>query len=167
VSAARRSTLSLGIHLDRTSLIPVDNIVDSEVAALAREASPFLLSHSWCRSVKSVHLAWAAAGFLGVFLCHIEPARAEVDDTLWVVVGDLPAAYLVCDDAPTWREALERYVMEMRRWVAAVREGRSREDLIPVRASPTAEHADMLEVRLDTIESELISCDAEAPLGDT
>jgi hypothetical protein len=167
VWAARRSTDQLGIQLDRTSLIPADAIVDAEVAAFAREASQFLLSHSWCRSIKSSHLAWAAAGVLGVFLCQIEPARSEVDERLWVVVGDLPAAYLVCDDAPTWREALARYIEEMRRWVAAVREGRSREDLMPVGASPTAEHADMLEARLNIIQSELIPGDAKAPLSDT
>jgi hypothetical protein len=63
---------------------------------------------------------------------------------------------LVCDDALDWQGALRAYVREMRRWVAAVRAGSSLREIIPVRAEPTREHADMLASRLDCIEEHMI-----------
>ena len=80
---------------------------------------------------------------------------------LWVITGDLPPAYLVTDDAPDWQGALAAYAGEMRKWVAAVRDGSSTADLIPVNVTPTAEHAAMLERRLDFIERELIAAPTE------
>ncbi len=76
---------------------------------------------------------------------------------LWVVVGDLPPAYLVCDGNPSWREALEGYVFEMERWVAAVRSGDPFENVIPVHAARTLEHADMLAERLRLIRDEILT----------
>ena len=67
------------------------------------------------------------------------------------MVGDLPAAYLVCDDAPTWREALRSYADEMGKWVAAVRARTSLMDVIQVGVEPTLENADKVESRLRVI----------------
>jgi hypothetical protein len=44
----------------------------------------------------------------------------------------------------------------MRRWITAVRAGASLDDVIPVAANPTIQHADMLESRLDFIQRRLI-----------
>ena len=85
---------------------------------------------------------------------------------LWVVVGDLPPAYLVCDGNPTWLEALEGYVFEMERWVAAVRNGGSFEDVIPVRAARTLEHADKLAGRLRFIRDEILACEDDTTAGE-
>jgi len=141
-------------------MIPTSNIGNPEVTEFAERAANFLCSHSWCGSIESANLAWAVAGVLGVFQFKIIPARPGVDETLWVIVGDIPSAYVVCDNAPTWREALEGYISEMRLWVGAVRNGSSLEDIIPVAASPTLEHADMLAGRLDFIAREILAHDA-------
>jgi hypothetical protein len=106
-------------------------------------------------------------GVIGVFLFEFEPARPGVDDRLWVVVGDLPPAYLVCDHASTWQEALGAYVDEMRRWVKAVQEGSGLEDVIPVNAAPTTEHAGLLETRLDFVEENFINVPLDSLDGDT
>ena len=138
-------------------MIPADQISNSEVAELAQRASAFLLSHPWCRSVTSVHLGWAIAGVVGVFQLKLVPARADIDDTLWVVVGDLPPAYLVLDQSPSWREALENYVYEMRRWVSAVRKGEHLTDIIPVNVEPTLSWANELDGRLSFISDRLLN----------
>jgi len=140
-------------------MTPAQQIRNPEVRALASEAKSFVESHRWCQEVTSVDLAWAVAGVLGVFEVRISPARPEVDSVLWVVVGDLPSAYLVQDDAPTWREALDGYVFEMWRWVNAVRQGEPLDDVMPVAAEPTLEHAEMLAGRLAFIESEILNYD--------
>ena len=148
-------------------LVPVENIRDAEVSALAEEASQFLLSHAWCKAVRSAHLAWAAAGVLGVFRFEIEPAHSGVDKSLWVVVGDVPSAYLTCEGNPTWREALEGYIHEMKRWVAAVRSGAPLDDVISAGVTPSAEHADMLYSRLNFISREILSADTDGVMSDT
>ena len=141
-------------------MISADKISDPEVSEFAQRASAFLLSHSWCRSITSVYLAWAIAGVVGVFQIKLVPARRDIDDTLWVVVGDLPPAYLVCDESPSWREALESYVYEMRKWVSAVRKGEPLADGIPVNVEPTLAWANELDGRLSFISERILSPDA-------
>ena len=137
-------------------MVPIERITDSELLAFARKASVFLRSHPWCVGIYSGKLAWSAEGKFGVFLFKIIPAGPEVDDTLWVVTGDLPAAYLVCEDTPSWRHALYAYVSEMQRWVDAVRGGLSLDGIIPVAVAPTPEHAQMLAVRLSFISDKIL-----------
>ena len=134
----------------------VSEITDEEELALARKATNFLTAFRWCASVKEAYLAFDIGDVLGVFLFRIEPRLVGVDDTLWVVVGDVPPAFLVCDDAPDWAGALRCYIREMQRWVAAVRSGSSLDGIIPVNVSATAEHAEMLSSRLDYIQDHVL-----------
>ena len=135
--------------IDTKAMIPVDQIDDTDLRSLAEDARRFLSEFKWCHRITATHLAWGCPGVLAVFLCQLEPSQSEVDDTLWVVTGDLPPAYLVCDDNPTWELALGGYVKEMRRWIDAVRKGEELDEIIPVNVAPTTEHADMLESRLN------------------
>jgi hypothetical protein len=147
-------------------MVPLSKIRNPEVRGLADEAVRFLKTHAWCGSVRSAELAFAVAGVVGVFKIALEPSHPGVDSVLWVITGDLPPAYLVTDDAPDWQSALTAYVDEMRRWVAAVRHGTSTADMIPVNVPATAEHAEILESRLDFIEREFITASAGIIEGD-
>ena len=91
-----------------------------------------------------------------MFLVEIEPTEAGVDSVVWVVVGDIPPAYLVIDDAPSPASALERYVEEMRMWVDAVIAGKSVTQCIPVDGAATVENAKDLSVRLAFLEREIL-----------
>jgi hypothetical protein len=141
---------------DTTDLTQVSALTDDEQIALARKATNFLTAFRWCSRVKESFLAFDVGYVLGVFLFHIEPRLIGVDDTYWVIVGDVPPAYLVCDDAPDWVGALRAYVYEMQRWVEAVRLDGSLDGIIPVNVSPTIEHAEMLSSRLGFIQDHLI-----------
>jgi hypothetical protein len=121
------------------------------------KAEAFLGSLSWCEAVQNAYEGIAIAGVMGVYLVHIKPAREGIDEWLWVVVGDLPPAYLVTDDAPDPLQALEIYIAEMRRWIAAVEAGEGLDDVIPVNAPPDSEHARMLKVRLDFLADRIIA----------
>jgi len=127
-----------------------------ELQALARCAREFLSSFSWCRAVKRMHAGLAIGGVVGVFLCELEPNGPDVDNLLWVIVGDLPSAYLVTDDAPTSEEALQAYIELMDEWVEAVKQGKSVDDLIPVNAPATAAIATMLESRLRFLQERVL-----------
>jgi hypothetical protein len=126
------------------------------LAALAIEAKEFILSQKWCRKVCHLSIGMGYEGIVGVFFVEIEPTRNDIDASLWVVVGDLPPAYLVCDNSPDAAAALEGYIEEMRRWVDALRRGLSLDDIIPVNAPPTGEYADLLAGRLNFLEREVL-----------
>ena len=85
---------------DTSDMTRVSDLTDAEEIALARKAMSYLTAFRWCGSVKESFLAFDIGYPLGVFLFRIEPRLIGVDDTLWVVVGDGPPAFLVCDDAP-------------------------------------------------------------------
>jgi len=137
-------------------MTPVSDLTGAEEIALARKATSYLTAFRWCAGVTDSFLAFDISDVLGVFLFHIEPRLVGVDDTLWVVVGDGPPAFLVCDDAPDWHSALRCYVREMQRWVDAVRSESGLDGIIPVNVPPTLEHADMLSRRLGFIQDHVI-----------
>src|SRR5438128_250881 len=136
-------------------------IESAEVEALATRARRFVETFAWCERVTNCDLGFAIAGVLGVF--HIEliptPERGA-EPTVWVVVGDVPPAYLAFEEGDTWQDALRGYVEEMQQWVDAVRTRESLDEVIPVNVSPTREHADMLASRLQFIRERLVSVDA-------
>ena len=70
-------------------------------------AKSFLLSQNWCKEIRAGYLAYGVDGVLGVFFFEIIPARPNVDNQLWVITGDVPPAYLVCDNAPSPSSALK------------------------------------------------------------
>ena len=153
--------------IDRKKLKPITEIQNEEVKQLASEAENFLLSHPWCNKITNGHLVWAIAGVIGVFLFDIVPSKSEMDKTLWVVTGDLPSAYLVADDAETWQQALGGYVYEMNRWVKAVRNGESLDDVIPVNVEPNLKHVEMLNERLKFIQENFIDALSYSIEGDS
>lgn len=105
---------------DHHALTPVGAVAGAtpdETAAsqrLAAEAESYLKGFSWCKAILASYAGILEPGIVGVFLHHIEPTTPEADKWLWSVVGDLPPAYLVTDEAQTPAEALEGYVGEMR-----------------------------------------------------
>ena len=153
--------------IDKAKLKSIKTIENGEVRGLAHRAEDFLLSHTWCREITGGYLAFSIADVIGVFLFDLVPSEPEVDDTLWVVTGDLPPAYLVTDDAASWQEALEAYVYEMRRWVNAVRNNESLDDIIPVNTEPIIKYADILERRLNFITANFINIPADSILSDS
>lgn len=124
--------------------------------SLLRKAESFLGSFAWCAGIRKKHLGLGVADIVGVFLFEIEPAKPGVDSLLWVVVGDIPPAYLVTDEAPDPPSALRTYISEMRGWVEAVKAGKPVTDLIPVNGAPTRDNAMALESRLAFIEREIL-----------
>jgi hypothetical protein len=118
------------------------------MAQFEEEARAYLLGTGYWRSVPSLRCDLEVTGVVEVFLAEAEPARADVDPEVWVVVGDLPPLYLVTDEIATPGEALAAYIEHRRAWVEAVRGNHSVADLAPVDVEPTREWADALDARL-------------------
>lgn len=124
---------------------------------LLEEATAYLNRFNWHRGLKEAYLGIGIAKILGVFLFEVVPAGEDVDDKVWVIVGDLPPAYITTEEAPNPATALDAYIGAMEEWVEAAREGRGVEGLIPVNVPPTAENADQLESRLSFLDEEILS----------
>jgi hypothetical protein len=131
----------------------IDTSLLREMAANARD---FICANEWCEHLDSQYLAFGVGGVVAVFLVQITPASEDVDACLWVIVGDLPPAYIVVDDNPTATDAVDAYCSEMEAWVEAVRNGESVDELIPVNASPTPEYAEQLSGRLAYLRSAIL-----------
>jgi hypothetical protein len=126
---------------------------------MADEACEYLLSFKWCKRVHRSWFGWGVGGVCAVFFFEIAPSSKKVDKWLWVVVGDLPPAYLVVDESPSPLAALRNYVDLMQEWVDTVKKGGQVDDCIPVNAPATIEYADLLQRRLDFIRSEFLPLD--------
>ena len=134
----------------------------SDLAELAAEAERFLLAHrKWCRGVKAGYFDRGLSK-VAVFFFEIDPVP-PADPTVWVIVGDLPAAYMDTSSCPNGATALDGYVGAMREWVNAVLTGTSTKDLIPVLVTgswvpvePNKHMAEQLRGRLDFIDAEIL-----------
>jgi hypothetical protein len=148
--------------IDINKMKPVD-LIEGEDALdtrllkeMATEARDFISSHDWCEQVDQQYLAFGIGGVVAAFLVQITPGSEDVDTFLWVIVGNLPPAYIVALDNPTAADALDAYCSEMESWVEAVEKGESVEDLIPVNVPPTPDWARELSGRLLYLRSEVL-----------
>jgi hypothetical protein len=124
---------------------------------MLKEADGYLLGFAWCREISESYLGIGVGGVIAVFLFKIVSNADNVDEWLWVIVGDLPPAYLVVDCSPDAACALDNYIGEVQRWVDAVLAGKSVKDVIPVNAPPTVENARQLQTRLDFLKKNVLT----------
>lgn len=152
--------MSSDINFD--SLTPIDSIRGEddqetrEFKELHGAARHYIESFRWHGQIKSEYFGIGVAYIMAVFLFELAPAQPSVDRFLWVIVGDIPPAYLVTDDAPEPIYALRAYIALMREWAETVKAGKSIKDLIPVNAAPTIENAADLESRLVFLEEHVV-----------
>ncbi|SRR5260221_9048116 len=128
-----------------------------EMVALHDRARRYLEFYRWCGKIKREYVGIIRGRIIGVFLFEIEPKRPDIDSWIWVIVGDLPSAYITVDECPTAAAALDGYIGAMEEWVAAAESGCSVADLIPVNVPATPEWADRLKRRLQFIDREILS----------
>lgn len=76
-------------------MIPADQLQNLKMIEYAQCVTPFLQKLGYWSCIDSIFLAWGVSGIVAVFFVQVTPRRLEIDDRLWVVVGDLPPAYLV------------------------------------------------------------------------
>lgn len=125
---------------------------------MANTARKFITQFAWCPPLATIYLAHGVGDIVAVFLAEFSQRIGETDDKLWVIVGDLPSAYLVVEPEDSAAKALERYCELMEDWIAAVRDHSDLRDVYPVAAEPTTENAEMLEKRVAFLLAEIIPC---------
>ena len=132
---------------------------DSEDTKLLKrmlaEAVKYLKNHSWCAKIERKYFGFGIGGILAVFLLEIKP-RGNADHWVWVVVGDLPPAYISAHDNKTPKDAVLGYLYEMGRWAKVATKGKSVEHLIPVNVAASIEMAELLKKRLKFIKNNIL-----------
>ena len=127
-----------------------------ELEEMLDRARHFISDFKWCRSIKNEYFGYGIGGILAVFLFEIDPISDQVDEFVWVVVGDIPPAYLTSLENFTWEDALEGYVEEMSKWIEAVEQNQPVDKLIPVNAPSTQAYAELLKTRLAIIKESIL-----------
>lgn len=119
--------------------------------SMASEAKAYISGFRWSKPIEKQDMLFGVGDVLALFLFTFSAPIGGADKKLWVVVGDLPTAYLVVveDDSP--RGAIERYCELMLDWCDVVERKGDLDEVFPVKAAPTPEHAAMLRGRVDTI----------------
>lgn len=153
--------MKLSFNINTSKLTPIIEMKgsnkkeDLQLNEMLQEASEYLLSFTWCKEIIKTFFGIGVPGIFAVFLFNIK-LDVNVDDWLWVIVGDIPPAYITVDESPNPASALDGYLGAMYEWVNAVKEGRDTSGLIPVNVPPTIEMAALLEKRLQFLDDEIL-----------
>lgn len=153
----------MNVRVDLSKVVPAARMKGEsddetvELQEMLEEASQYLQSFSWCAEILESFLGIGFPGMVSIFLFRIRPTRKETDEWIWIVIGDLPSAYITAEDAPNPASALDGYVGAMEEWVEAALTGKPTTDLIPVNVDPTPENARRLESRLQFLDREILS----------
>jgi hypothetical protein len=143
-------------------IIPLDELFAEQeegTAALcdmAEEAQSYLEAFPWCVSIEEGYFGDGVPDVVAVFLFRIDPSRPNIDEWLWVIVGDLPPAYLLTHISKTPSQAIEGYIEEMTKWVELAKEGKFSDKVIPVDVPSTPENAEDLEERLQVLARDVV-----------
>lgn len=119
------------------------------------EAKEYVSSQRWCHAILASYFGVGVGGLCAAWLFRLEVDEG-VDDWLWVVNGDLPSVYLVCDKVERPVDALRLYCDIMESWIKAVRSGADVTNEFPVDAPATEEITRMLQKRVEILRKEII-----------
>ena len=145
-------------EINTNTLTEIEEI--QAILSLYYDAKNYIEDFDWCVSTKK---CWYDKGFgiykkIGIFLFEIEPLNDNVDDFIWVIVGDLPSMYLD-KSVKTGKEALEQYCELMQEWTDTVKSVKSLQECYPVPVDPTIENAELLSSRISFLRRELLMND--------
>jgi hypothetical protein len=131
--------------------------------SLVNEGYQFLTRHSWCLSVRHSYLCELWEGILAILYFEIEPASTDIDDSVWIIAGDISPAYIDVAICQTVRDALEAYIDVLQDWIDAVLKEESVSEMMPLyvrysmnRIPATPEYANLLQYRVKYIRDKLL-----------
>jgi hypothetical protein len=135
---------------------PVESYEAEDCRDLVSAVHGYLATFAWAKPTGRIWVGECIPAVIGIFLVELEPSESDIDHFTWVIVGDLPPAYLSPVYAKSPREALNGYIAEMSAWVEAIERNQPTDALIPVNAAPTIENASSLKSRLNFLGREIL-----------
>jgi len=145
-----------------SGVVPVEQMFGDDAEDTVRleadlqVARRYLLNQKWCFGIRSMYFGAGLGSIAAVFLAELDQPADGVDEWLWVVVGDVPPAYMIVDVCSTPIAALEAYVELIKPWVDLAREGKQSVEVFPVSMLATPENAEKLQKRLDALTATVI-----------
>ncbi len=149
-------------------VVPINEMVGGDdedtrlLRVMASGAEKYIRSFPWCKSIREIYFGDGYGGIVAVFLFHIEPARADVDEWLWAISCDVSPAYLVTDSCKTPSQALEGYIEEVSKWIDLAKQGRPSQEVMPVYMPATPENAVDVERRINVLRETIVPAFREA-----
>lgn len=153
----------MSIKVDLSKVVPVGSMSGEDIEEtrllfqMHTEAENYLKAFKWCGDVIESYLGIGVGGVIGIFLFHIRPIADDADEWIWIIVGDLPPAYISIEVAPNPATALDAYIGAMEEWVECVKQGKIIDGLIPVNVPASLANAKQLESRLTFLDREILS----------
>lgn len=150
------------MKIETHNMLPVEAIEEQKgdgpegFDSFLRRVEAFMIENQFCQKIRKGWLAFGVPGILGIFYLELIPAQTFIKDELWVIVGDIPPAFIYTDECPNAFAALQKYLNELALWIDAVRKDESVEGLLPVDAPPIPKFADMLAQRVTFIGNEIM-----------
>jgi hypothetical protein len=142
----------IAAELVPTGRISGDDETDTALLReMAEDAKRYITSFSWCEAVHDSYFGGGFGGIFAIFFFHIRPGRSDVDPWIWVIVGDIPAAYLPLSDSESPAEAFRTYMHGMSKWVELARKGITgtyEQGVPPVNVPATPEWAEKVNQKL-------------------
>lgn len=133
------------------------NLQDIKKAnALLDEAKEYIQFYDWCENILEIYVGMIYSEIIAIFLFKIKTSREDVDEWIWVVVGDIPPTYLTIDICPNPGSALDGYIGAMEEWVEAASNNISVKNLIPVNVPATKKNAELLRNRLEFLDNNIL-----------
>ncbi len=102
-----------------------DEIDTALLRKMTVDADLYIRSFPWCDAVLESYFGGGIGGIFAVFFFRIRPERSEVDSWIWIMLGDVPPAYMPLSDCKSPGEAFRRYFFGMSKWVESARKGQS------------------------------------------
>lgn len=138
-----------------------------EVSASLQEAQCYLMRHEWCTAIEAGWIASSFGYILNIFYFKIIPDHISCDDDfVWIIVGDIPPAYIDIISATNAFEALYCYIHLMDEWVKKVKKGDSTDECFPINAPQKRKYAKMLESRLKILKEDYLPIINGNPLAE-
>ncbi|MFT6408381.1 MAG: hypothetical protein ACJAQ6_001799 [Arenicella sp.] len=150
------------MNIDFSKVTPVSELQEPSsaestyIVEYLKEAEAEVNQYAWNDGIKQSYFGIGEANVYAVFLFEIIPGRDDVDDFLWVIVGDLPTAYITCEEAPNPACALDGYIGAMEQWIDAAFYGTSLEGIFPVKIDANLSNAKQLRNSLDYLDENVL-----------
>lgn len=138
-------------------LVPIDKMsgedeTDTELLRkMAEDAKQYIAPFSWCETVLDPYFGGGFGGIFAIFFFHIRPSRPEVDPWIWIMIGDVPPAYLPLTDCDSPAAVFRTYFHGMSLWVELARKGQTgtpEQGVLPVNLPPAPEWAEKVNQKL-------------------
>lgn len=144
-------------YIDALDQIEGDDEEDTALLiAMAKEGENYLRSFAWCLDIKQGRLSDGFGGIIALLHFQVTIRNVPDDEWVWIIIGDVPSAYLEAELFVTPHAALQRYLDGLDEWIAAAEAGKPLQDLIPIEVTPSPDLIAQLRPRIKTLREEIL-----------